>query len=420
MNKIFHILRYEIYSLISRKSFWFGALGVPTIAFLIYAGIAWINRTQAESVESPTSEIQDLFNKPEDNRPRGYVDQSGLIRVYPDGLDVGELIGYTNVLDAKNDLETGKISAYFVIPSDYLATGKIKVYTQEYDLLSAQEQVTALQNLIDYNLLNGQEQIFFAINDPLANLREESIAITPAPARDRDNQMTFFLPYAVMMLFYISIMGSSGLLLNSVTKEKENRVLEILMVSTDPYHLLLGKMAGLGLVGLFQVFVWAVSSYALLRLSGQTYQLPVEFQLDPSIIGWGLVFFILGYLVYAALMAGVGALVPNLREGSQATTIIVVPMMIPLFLISALIDRPNSLLTTVLSIFPLTAPTTMMLRLAATPLVPLWQILLSIALLVITDYFTIRAVAGFFRAQTMLSGQPFKLKKFFTILAGRK
>jgi len=418
MTKMLTVLKNEIYVLVSRRSFWFGTLGVPLIAFLIYAGITWINRSQGGN-GLPTSGIGAIFTREEDTRPQGYVDQSGLITQYPDDFPRLAYIGYTNIADARHALDAGEISAYYLIPPNYLDEGKIIAYTQNFDLVYSQNQADDLTRLINYNLLNGNAHLDMAIRNPLAGLEKKSLSTAPLPARDRDNEMTFFLPYAVMLLFYISIMASAGLLLNSMTKEKENRILEILLVSFDARQLLLGKIIGLGLVGLFQVLVWGASAYSLLQLSGQSSQLPQEYLLDPSIFIWGAIYFVLGYLVYASLMAGIGALVPNLREASQSTTIVVLPMMIPLFLISGLIESPNGTLTTTLSIFPLTSPTTMMLRLAATPAVPLWQLLLSVALLVVTAYLTIFAVARFFRAQTLLSGQPFNIQRFLFALAGK-
>lgn len=420
MNKIFSVFRNEIYSLVSRKSFWFASVGIPAIGFLVYAGIGWVNRAQAGSAASPFSQIQEFFSGPENTLPNGYVDLSGLIQTGLPTGDAAHLIKYQDIAQGKADLDANKIGALLVIQPDYLSSGVVKVYMQEYDLLAADSYSDALQDLIDFNLLDGDQKLFGIVQHPLKNLQKESIVITDQPARDSDNAMTFFLPYGVMMLFYVTIMGSSGMLLNSVAKEKENRVVESLLVSVNPYQLLVGKITGLGIVGLFQVFIWAGSAFTLLKLSGQTFNLAAEYQLQPSILGWGLIFYILGYLVYGALMAGIGALVPNLREASQATTIVVIPMVIPLFLLSVLIEKPNSLLTTVFSIFPLTSPTTMMLRLAASTQVPLWQILLAIVLLIITDYLTIRAVAGLFRAQTLLSGQSFKLKRFALALLGKQ
>jgi ABC-2 type transport system permease protein len=424
MSKIIFILRHEIYSLLSRPSFWFGVLGVPLIGFIIFGTITFINSRQDASEASPADGIVQLFTPEEDLRPQGYVDLSGLIVEYPQGVKLTALINYTNESEARQALDEDFISAYYVIPANYLEIGSITVYTREFNMMQSGGGTGALRRVIEYNLLGRDEQLASAVNNPLPWDRIDTVnlsaaAESPGPAaQERDESVSFFLPYSVMMLFYITIMGAAGMLLNSVTKEKENRVMEILMISVTPHQLLLGKIAGLGIVGLLQVSVWGLSAFTLLRLSGQTFNLQAANQLDPSILAWGVVFFVFGYLVYASLMAGIGALVPNLREASQATTLVIMPLLIPLFLISALIQSPNGTVTTILSIFPLTAPTTMMLRLAATD-VPLWQILLSLLLLAITTLLIIRAVAGMFRAQTLLSGQTFNIKRFLFALVGR-
>jgi ABC-2 type transport system permease protein len=146
--------------------------------------------------------------------------------------------------------------------------------------------------------------------------------------------------------------------------------------------------------------------------------LPAEYQLPPGFFFWGIVFFIFGYGLYASQMAGVGALVPNLKEASQATFMVIFPMILPLFFISILIEEPNGTLATVLSLVPWTAPVTMMLRLAAGE-VPLWQLLVSSALLAGTAVLILRSVARLFRAQTLLSGQPFNAKIYLNALLGR-
>jgi ABC-2 type transport system permease protein len=156
----------------------------------------------------------------------------------------------------------------------------------------------------------------------------------------------------------------------------------------------------------------------LLARSGTTFNLPIAFQLPTSFLVWGLLFFVLGYAVYASLMAGLGALVPNLREASQATILVIFPLIIPMFLNSVLINEPNSIISIVLSLFPLTSPVAMMTRLAAGG-VPLWQTILAAVLLAITAVLVVRAVARMFRAQTILSGQPFSRKMFFNTLFGK-
>jgi ABC-2 type transport system permease protein len=208
-------------------------------------------------------------------------------------------------------------------------------------------------------------------------------------------------------------------MLSSITKEKENRVMEILISSIKPLELFTGKILGLGLVGLLQMVVWMSSALLLLRLGGNTLNLPQNLQLPPQIIVWGIVFFILGYLLYATIMASIGILVPNLKEASQATYVVIIPFLIPLMLVGAIIEKPNGILSTVLSLIPLTAPNTMMTRLAAAT-VPLWQLLVSIALMLVTIILLIRAVSSMFRAQHLLTGKKFSLGLFIKLLMGQE
>ncbi|RLD03221.1 MAG: hypothetical protein DRI56_12830, partial [Chloroflexota bacterium] len=122
--------------------------------------------------------------------------------------------------------------------------------------------------------------------------------------------------------------------------------------------------------------------------------------------------------VNASLMAGMGALMPNMKESSQATFIVIAPMLIPMFLITVLIEDPHGALSLGLSLFPLTSPIAMMTRISAGG-VPLWQLLLACALLGATVVIVVRMVARMFHAQTLLSGQAFSSKRYFKALLGR-
>jgi ABC-2 type transport system permease protein len=226
----------------------------------------------------------------------------------------------------------------------------------------------------------------------------------------------YWVPYATMMILYITIIMASSLLRSSMGNEKKNRVLEILMASLNPRQMLTGKIVALGIVGLLQTAVWAGSGYALLNLTGRTLNLPAGAQVPLVVVFWMLVFFLLGYAVYASLLAGLGALTgPNVPGSSTAEFIVIWPLIIPMFFIPFLIEMPNGMLATVLSLFPLTAPIAMVTRMAAGS-VPWWQPPLAAALMVGTAALVLRAVAGLFRAQILLSGQSFTVKRFVRLL----
>ena len=398
-------------STIQRKSFIFATFGIPLISSLIFGGIALLNH------RAPNAINQALNAGSSGNagrEARGYVDMSGLVRTIPPGLPLDTLKGFSDISAAQAALQSGEISAYYIIPENYLRSGDVTLVMPDFNPLTIVDQSDVMQWVLDVNLLNGDTRLASRIQNPL-NL--QVTVLNSSSPRDQQNPLTFFLPYAVTLIYYFIILMTSSLLLNSVTKEKENRVIEILMMSVTPRQLLVGKIVALGLAGLLQTCLWVGTGYLMLRLSGGTFNLPAAFQLPPSFLLWAIVFFLLGYLLYASLMAAIGALVPNLREASQATFIVILPLLIPLMSISVLISAPDGGLATTLSLVPFTSPVAMMTRLAAGS-VPFWQPLLAAALLAITAILVLRLVAGMYRAQTLLTGQPFSLKRLFNTLVG--
>ncbi|HVN55813.1 MAG TPA: ABC transporter permease [Anaerolineaceae bacterium] len=408
MDKIILVLKNEFITTVTRRSFLITLFLVPVVGLVVSIVISMLGNSTGQVVSR-------VFGAPPKNVVEGYVDESRIIHAFPDKIQPGRFVAYPNQEEGRQALQQGKIEALYVVPQSYLQDGKIYSIRPDFNPLSGFDQADAFSSLIQYNLLREDPQLTRLVSNPID---VQKISLSPEPQREQDNMLTFFLPYAVTMIFYVVILTASGLMLNSLTTEKQSRVMEILMISMTPTQMLTGKIIALGLVGLLQTMVWSGAGFLFLRFTGEALQLPGAFQLPASILAWGALFFLLGYAVYASLMAGVGALVPNLREASQATTIMVIPLIIPLILISSLINDPNSTLAFVLSLFPLTSPVTMMTRLAAGS-IPTWQPVLAAVILALTAVIILRAVSGMFRAQHLLSGQEFKLKVFLQALAGR-
>jgi ABC-2 type transport system permease protein len=410
MNKTLLVLRHEIITVISRPSFLFALFGIPIIAALVFTIAGRMSQG------SPISTILSrLLSNPQTVKLEGYIDQSGIIKEVPASVPDGLLVAFPDEDSATLAMENGDISAYYIIPPDYIQSGLIIYNRPEFNPMGQSDQEELLEWVLNVNLMGGDEQLANLVRGP-SNVQK--VSLSPELERDENNMLTFFLPYAVTMLYYFIILGNATLMLSSVAKEKENRVMEILMVSINPRQLLTGKILGLGLLGLLQTVAWVGTGRLLLARGSTIFNLPAAFQLPPSFLVWGLIFFLLGYAVYASLMAGLGSLVPNLREASQATLVVIFPLIVPMFLINVLINEPHSTASTIMSLFPFTAPVAMMTRLAAGG-VPLWQTLLAAVLLAATAILVVLAVARMFRAQSILSGQPFTRKVFFQALLGR-
>lgn len=408
MRNIILVLKNEFISVVFRRSFLIVLFILPLVSFII---LMVVSEIREEPAESP---VVEFFASAPDPEVEGYIDHSGVIEALPAGYEM-RLQPFASEVAAEEALAAGEIDGYFIIPRDYLKSGQVVYVRPEYNPLMGMMQSHVIEYALTYNLLEQDEMLASRMESPYVL---EVSYLGDQPPRDPDNALTFFLPYMVTFLFYIVIFGSASLMLSSITNEKSTRVLEILMTSITPIEMLTGKIIALGLAGLLQTVVWSFSGFAMLRLSGRSFDLPEAFQLDPLVLAWGIVFFLLGYALYASLMAGVGALVPDLREASQATMVIIIPLIIPLVLVSVLIKKPNSTLPVVLSLFPFTSPVAMMTRLASAN-VPFWQPLLAAVLLLGMAYLVIRSVAGMFRTQTLLSGQSFKLMVLFKALLGR-
>ena len=122
-----------------------------------------------------------------------------------------------------------------------------------------------------------------------------------------------------------------------------------------------------------------------------------------------------GYVLYAGLMAGLGALAPNLESSRTWIFLLSLPMMIPLYVWASLVQAPNAPLAVALSLIPFSAPVAMMMRLGSA-VIPLWQVEVSMALLFLTGLGTIRLMARLFRVQTLLSGEGLSLQRFWQVL----
>jgi len=413
MRRTFLVFRNEFISVVSRRSFWITLILLPLLGFVIMLVIGGL---QKSSGTAAGSFLNNLMTPPAKQTLEGFVDSSGLVTQIPQDYSQ-RLTRFTTESQAQQALAAGDISAYYLIDKNYLENGKIIYVRPDFNPLGGMTQSGAIDALMAYNLTGGNINLYERVQDPL-NTSTQTIDST-APERDQSNPLTYILPYIVTFLFYIVILTSASLLLNSITGEKQNRMMEVLITSVNPREMLTGKIVALGIAGLLQTIIWSGSGLLLLRFSsGGLGAAGGAFQLPASILLWGILFFLAGYAMYASLMAGIGALVPNMREASHLTTVVIIPLIIPLMFISTLIQTPDSSLSLVLSLFPLTSPVAMMTRLAATN-VPLWQIGVALVLLILMALYLIRASANLFHAQNLLSGRSMNAKGFILALLGR-
>jgi ABC-2 type transport system permease protein len=225
-----------------------------------------------------------------------------------------------------------------------------------------------------------------------------------------DNPM---LPMLVTIAVIIPLFISGGYLFQSLSQEKENRVMEILLASLRPRQLLAGKLLGLGALTFVQYVIWAVIAGAGLTLTGRNVmQTLSQVNLSAGELALIIPYVLGGFLLYAAIMAGVGALSSGMESSRIWVFIFSLPMLIPLYISSSIAMAPNGTLATALSLIPFSAPVAMLMRMASTAL-PAWQVGVSLVLLVLTGLGLVLLTARLFRAQVLLGGESFSLKRFW-------
>lgn len=418
MQKTLLILKHELITTLSRRSFLIFGVLLPIAAML---GLSAFNRLSVSTGQRLDSEPGDQ----PDVVVEGYVDLSGLILTLPDDVDPGRLLAFEQEADARAALEAGEIGGYFLIPADYLQSGELDVVRKDYSPFSSDPRDWAMRWTLSYNMLGGDLEVAQRVINPMVlqveDLSAEQVGeancTRPGPYCE-SNPVLSRLPFFVTVLYFVILMNGAGILMRSVSSEKQNRVMEVLLVSATPQQLLVGKIIGLGLAALATAAAWVISGYLALGGGAAVLNIPPGFSIPPSVVIWTIAYFIMGYALYASLMAGAGALVPNLKEISAATWVVASPLFLGYFSSILLVDAPHGTVATVMSLFPLTAPIAMVMRLT-TGGIPAWQLPVSAGLLALTAVLAIRTAARMFRVQDLLSGEAFTPRRFFRALFGR-
>ncbi len=404
MNRTWLVLRHEVSTNLSRRSWLLATFGVPLVAAALTLVMSAPKGSTAPSASlAPTPASTASIE--------GFVDHSSLIATIPEDVQ-GILKPFPSEAEARRAMQAGEISAYYVVPYDYLERGDLLRIDPGHGLLDS-GQPQRMQWTLLVNLLGGDQKQARLVWQPM-DLNVQVLGTSAQ--RQVGIGASYWIPYICGFLLYASVILSSSLLRSSLGKERSNRLQEVLLLSVSPRQLLVGKIVGLGLVGLLQTAIWLGTGYALLSLSGQALIL----RIPASLIVWGVLYFLLGYALYASALAGLGALTgPNAAGSSTADFVIVWPLVIPITLIPVLIQKPQGTLSVVLSLFPPTAPVSMMTRLSVEP-VPAWQLGLSVGLMLLAAVLVLRAVVRVFRTQTLLSGEAFTTRRYFGVLLGRE
>ncbi|MDH3268491.1 MAG: ABC transporter permease [Ignavibacteria bacterium] len=220
---------------------------------------------------------------------------------------------------------------------------------------------------------------------------------------DQDFLTTFFMSIIFILLLMMMVVYSGQMLVRSMIEEKSSRLIEMLISSSTPDELLTGKLIGLSLLGLTQIFIWVLIGISLVAGS---FVPPSAFN---NILPM-LLYFILGYLFYSSLFVGIGSTVNTEQEAQQITTYLSLILMLPVVIAMPAIQNPDLLITKIFSYIPLTTPTVMLLRLNVESVSEL-EIILTLSILVLSILIVTKLSAKIFRIGILSYGSKPTIKE---------
>jgi ABC-2 type transport system permease protein len=409
MNKTWLIMKAEIRTTLGRKTFTLFAFGLPVVLGIIALVAMIANRDAglgdiAEQIEAPQQQAE------------GYVDPGNLIQSLPDNVPAGWLQPFPDEAAAQQALEAGDIDGYYLIAADYLETGDVLYVKETFNPIGDLVQSRFIEWILLFNMAGGDLSLANSLWQPL-NLEMTSLA-PPTEEGYEDNWFVELLPTLMTLTLYMVILIAASALIAAVAEEKKNRVMEILLSSVTPTQFIGGKILALGLLGLLMFLSYVGIMWLVATFGGQQLNIPLDYELPGQLIVWASVFAVLGYAMYGSLMAGLGALAPDVKDTRSTSVLLMAPMIVAYMFNIIVIEVPNGLLAIFLSLFPLTSPVSMISRMTVID-VPTWQLLLAAVLQLVTAVVIVRLVARLFRAQILLSGAAPSPGRYLRVLFGR-
>jgi ABC-2 type transport system permease protein len=370
MNKTYLIFKHELLQAIKKVGFIVMTLIIPVLALLAIGVFELVT-----SLIEPSAQEVTIV---------GYVDEVGIFIDQPDqGLI--KLIPFTSMQDATQALVRKDVSEYIVIPSDYISSGNIQRYTLTKEIMIPPITAYMIESFLTWNLLKDDvsPEVITSIVSPLI-MEVTRLDETGDVAQEQGNVGNLIIPGIFSLLLSLALMFGTISLISGLGEEKESRLIEVLFSSVSVRQLLIAKILALGTAGLLQVLVWLISAPLLLSLASSSFGgFLSDIQLPTNFLVLGVVYFVLGYLLFAVFSVSLGSISSNAAEAHSLSMFYILAQFVPLWFFAGLINFPNSPIWVVLSIFPVTAPVQTMIRLGMSD-IPSWQIMTSLGVLALS------------------------------------
>ena len=432
MNKLWMITGREYASRVKKKTFILTTILAPIGFVIFWAALIFIMSSGEERKEVALLDPYDILQLSE----RGKLRDGMITYKYPK----------TDLETLKKDFKEKGYKGILYLPEQELdsltKTINVQYYSDEDLGVNTKKRIKdAFEHQakkIKMTAMNLQKETLERL-DTDVQLKTPSLDGTDDGEANYRVEIATALGGAMMILIYFIIFVYGNMVMRSVMEEKTNRIVEVLISSVKPFELMLGKIIGVGAVGLTQIAIWAIVFPLLYLGMGflfadklQEIQAATDVSTAATgdmndtimmvmndlqsfnyvyIIGFFLLFFLLGYILYASLYAAVGAAMgDDWGEGQSLTLIVTLPIVIALYIGISAVENPMSTMAVWSSLFPFFAPIVMPARIVFDP--PVWQLVASVVILVLTSLFLIWLSGRIYRVGILMYGKKTTFKEF--------
>ena len=405
MHNVWIIIRREYFERVRTKAFWITTFLVPALmaAITILPAKLIMSQRGGEKHIAVVASDEAFGHTLERSLQRTATDSNGAKYT----VDVVTPGTPQQQSDLKGRVERGELDGFLWAPDDALAAQKISYSARttsdllEAGTLRAAAKMAQLERDLGKFGVSGDK-----VQDLLKqNLDVEMVKVSAGHAAKAAGKGAFFGVMALVLTLYMAIIFHGVAVMRSVLEEKTSRIVEVLLASVTAKELMAGKILGVGAVGLTQLALWYAAGAAVVgpsMLMARGFTGPIE--ISGAAMAFFPVFFVLGYFLYSALWAMLGAMSNSEQEAQQMQFFVMMPLIMASMLLGPAILNPGSTLVVVASLFPFCAPLIMYVRIAASE-VPAWQIGLSIALMIATVYLVLVVASRIYRVGILMYGK---------------
>lgn len=304
-----------------------------------------------------------------------------------------------------------KVDGFLLIPRDIKKNRQVLFFALNISDFETNKYISStVQKIISKQVLNEQNIDPAVVQEATRNVQFETFKVKRAGVTKASSGMEYLMAIFMLTILFSIIMAYGQLIMRGVLEEKNNRIVEILISSTNTRSLFYGKITGIGLAGLTQVALWIVIGFIFFSQTSFSINQDILSFISLELAVYFVIFFVLGYFMYSILFSIVGASVNTDQEAQQFAAPITYLLIIPFILGIMVTQNPNSAPVVIASLFPLFSPTLMFMRISVA--VPsFFQILLSIVLSLLTIFFMAWLGAKIFRTGLLMYGKKPSIKE---------